>query len=141
MKQSITKIGVALVQLRASIGLYNKGDYISSITLGGVAEEILGQIAKNQTNRNSLIDEKYFFDQLAQYFKRPQPSIGRVQRRRNRIKNELKHNDSGENNNITHDFQSEAEDFIIGAINNYQLITGHLPTDRRIKNFWTHMQL
>jgi hypothetical protein len=44
--EKISKIDIALIQLRTAVQLYNKGNYISSITLAGASEEILGQIAK-----------------------------------------------------------------------------------------------
>jgi hypothetical protein len=46
MSHSISKIDIALIQLRTAVQLYNKGNYISSLTLAGASEEILGQIVK-----------------------------------------------------------------------------------------------
>ena len=42
----ITKLQVAAHQLNVAIRLFLEGDYLSSLTLAGAAEEILGKISK-----------------------------------------------------------------------------------------------
>ncbi|OUM00097.1 hypothetical protein [Variovorax sp. JS1663] len=42
----ITKLEVAVWQLDAAIKLFLEGDYLSSLTLAGAAEEILGSLCK-----------------------------------------------------------------------------------------------
>ena len=88
MKHSISKIDIALIQLRTAVQLYNKRDYVSSLTLAGASEEILGQIAKNKSGTNALIDDKVWTDQIADYFKKQKPSLGKVAFVRNKAKNE-----------------------------------------------------
>lgn len=132
----ITRIELATKQLRSAIQLLNRRDYISSLTLAGAAEEILGRIAEKRTGINALISEKLFYEQLSKLIKQASPSREKIIRLRNRVKNELKHNDSGEDDILDHDFQSEAEDLIIAAINNYTFIYGYPPNDRVIKKYW-----
>ncbi len=141
MKHSASKIDIALIQLRTAVQLYNKGNYISALTLAGAAEEILGQIAKIESGTNALIDDKVWTDQISDYFKKQRPPFEKVASVRNKVKNEIKHNDKGTNNNINHDFEFEAEHFILGAIRNYELIKGHMPYDRTIRKFWNWISL
>jgi hypothetical protein len=136
MERSTSKIDIALIQLRTAVQLYNKGNYISSLTLAGASEEILGQIAKKGSGTSALIDDKVWTDQIADYFEKQRPALKRIAFVRNKAKNEIKHNDSGNNDEIKHDFKFEAETFILGAIRNYELIVGSMPNDRIIKSFW-----
>jgi len=136
MTKSLSKIQIATIQLRTAVQLYNKQNYISAVTLAGAAEEILGQVAKTKSGTNALLADKVWIDQLADYLNKPRPTFGKVASTRNKIKNELKHNDSGQDAELDHDFQLEAETFILGAIRNYELIAGHMPKDRIVKAFW-----
>ncbi len=137
MEHTVSKVDVALVHLRTAIQLYNINNFISAITLAGAAEDILRNLAEKKSGRSSAIDEKIFVDQLASYLEKPKPSFEKVLRSRNRLKNELKHNDNGEDSLIREDFRFEAETFILGAIKNYALITGEEPKDRVIRR-WSH---
>jgi hypothetical protein len=141
MNYSTSKIDLALIQLRTAVQLYSKGNYISSLTLAGASEEVLGQIAKNKSGTNALIDDKAWTDQIADYFKKPRPPLNEVAKIRNKAKNEIKHNDNGVNYEIVHDFKFEAETFILGAIRNFELITGAMPNDRIIKSFWNWISM
>jgi hypothetical protein len=141
MKQPIPKIQIAIIQLRSAVQLYNKGDFISSLTLAGAAEEILGQIAEHRSGVNALIEDKIWTDQIADYFKKPRPSLSKVARSRNKGKNEIKHNNDRNDSAVQFDFRFEAETFILGAIRNYEIITGNMPKDRIIKAFWNWISL
>lgn len=44
--QSLTKLQVAVHQLGVAIRLFLEGDYLSSLTLAGAAEEILGKLCE-----------------------------------------------------------------------------------------------
>jgi hypothetical protein len=140
-KMQITKINIALIQLRTAVQLYNKNNFIAAITLAGAAEEILGQIASQKIGSNAALEDKTWTDQIADYFDKPRLSFGKVIKSRNKIKNKLKHNDSGENEAINHDFRFESETFILGAIRNYELLTGEMPKDRIIKSFWNWVSM
>jgi len=138
----MTKLDVAMNQLRTSVQLYNKGNYISSITLAGAAEEILGKMAAKTANRNALLDEKVFLDQVAEMFNKQKPILKKVIESRYRTKNELKHNDLGKDSVVRNvDFKFQAEELIIGAINNYMIIFDEEPRDRVIKSFWNWISL
>jgi len=138
----MTKSDIAMNQLRTSIQLYNKGNFISSITLAGAAEEILGKIAAKKANRNALLDEKVIIDQLAEMFNKQKPALKKVIESRYKTKNELKHNDLGKDSEVKNiDFRYQAEELIIGAINNYMIIFDKEPKDRVIKSFWEWISL
>jgi hypothetical protein len=141
MNHKVSKIDISLVQLRTAIQLYNKRNFISAITLAGASEEILGQIAKRSNGRNALIDDFEWTNQIADYLKKNRPPLRKTAAARNKLKNELKHNDSGHNKDTESDFQFEAETFIIAAITNYEIIAGHLPKDRIIRAFWNWISM
>ena len=141
MKHSASKIDIALIQLRTAVQLYNKGNYISALTLAGASEEILGQIAKSKSGTNALNDDKVWTDQIADYFKKQRPALKKIANVRNRVKNEVKHNDTGNNDEIKHDFKFEAETFILAAKRNYELTIGSMPNDKIIKSFWNWISL
>ena len=136
MSSPITIVDIALIQLRTAVQSYNKNNYISAITLAGAADEILGQIARKESDTDAALDEKVWLDQITDYFYKPRLPLNKILKSRNKVKNQLKHNDSGINIEIKHDFKFEAETFILGAIRNYELITGHMPKDRTIISFW-----
>lgn len=50
----ITKLEVASRQLNVSVRLFLEGDYLSSLTLAGAAEEILGVLSKRAGNTNAV---------------------------------------------------------------------------------------
>ncbi|HCT22904.1 MAG TPA: hypothetical protein DIW54_06040 [Chitinophagaceae bacterium] len=141
MGKFVSKIDIALVQLRTAIQLYNKGNFICSLTLAGAAEEVLGQIAKKHAGQNALIDQKVWADQVADSFKKARPSLSKVSVFRNKVKNEVKHNNSGYDSVEEYDFKFEAEEFILALIRNYELINGHMPNDRIVKAFWKWMSM
>ena len=97
MKHTVSKIDIALIQLRTAVQMYNKKNFIASITLAAAAEELTGTIAAKSSGTNAAIEEKIFVDQLGDLLNRPRPSFNKVNKARNKLKNELKHNDIGEN--------------------------------------------
>jgi len=129
------KKDIALVQLRTSVQLFNKSDFICSATLAGAAEEILGKIAKKRSGTNALEGDEYYFKQLAEMHGKPPPNRKQVIEKFNRFKNQLKHNDSGENEYISADYEFEAQDLIDRAIRNYLLAYGEFPKDRVVRNY------
>ena len=141
MRNIVSKTDIALIQLRTAVQLYNRGNFICSLTLAGAAEEVLGQIAKRETGQNALIDQKVWLDQIADYFKKSRPSLNKVSVARNKVKNEAKHNNSGFDSTLELDFKFDAEEFIIASIRNYELIKGHMPKDRIIRSFWKSISM
>lgn len=131
----IEKKDIALIQLRKAIQLFNKNELISAITLAGAAEEILGKIAQKRKGYTALDYHETYLSQLAQTFKKSPPKKKDIIENFNRVRNELKHNDRGENVYITADFKFETQELIDRAIRNYLLSYDEFPRDRVIKNY------
>ncbi len=55
----------------------------------------------------------------------------------NRVRNECKHNDAGENDYVQADFQVEAQCLIDRAISNWLIAYGGFPKDRVIARYDT----
>ena len=133
MPLKITKISkkeIALIQLKAAARHYNKQDYVSCITLAGAAEEILGGIAKKRSDFNQLDDYIDYTKSIFRYFKKDIPKIKSLIRNRNITKNELKHNDIGENFIIEADLENEAVTFFVAALKNYFNAFKEWPNDK-----------
>jgi len=135
------KRDIALKQLRASAKLYHSGDYISSITLAGAAEEILGSISKIRTNINELKKEVDYLKTVYDYFSSQKPNDKNLISKINRVKNELKHNDSGVNNWVEADFENEAVLLFVKAVKNYFSAYDEMPKDKIIRNLFNHLTL
>jgi hypothetical protein len=58
-KKTISKKNIAIIQLRDAIRLYYDKSYISSITLGAAAEEILGKLSDEKYSRQLGRPVKY----------------------------------------------------------------------------------
>lgn len=135
------KKDIALKQLRAAAKLYKEGDYISSITLAGAAEEILGRIAEKRTGSKSLENEILYLNGLGEFLGK-----GKIEKKKiinviNKTKNELKHNDSGVNNWVDADFENEAVLLFVKAVKNYLNAYNEMPKDRVIVNLFEHLTL
>jgi len=144
------KKDIALKQLRRAVKVYKEKDYVCAITLAGAAEEILGKIALKRTGSNELerqaIWEKDVNNYLAEEhtLKRPLPDEKEIKKSINRIRNELKHNDTGENvwlNEHKERWEYEASGHIIRAVKNYFNAYNEMPKDRIIMNvfYWLTM--
>jgi hypothetical protein len=135
------KRDLAMRQLRRAVQLFNQGDFICAATLAGAAEEILGRIAQKRTGTVALDGHAHFWSQLAGIVGKAPPDRKRVIEVHNRLRNQLKHNDGGDNEWVTADFEFEAQDLIDRAIRNYWLAYDTLPVDRVINHYvnfhWT----
>jgi hypothetical protein len=119
--QRVTKRRIALIQLWRSIDLLeNHGDPVCALTLAGSAEEILGKMAAKKGHSTALEDDTIWWGQMADFLKRPRPSQEKVRKALNRIRSELKHNESGRNVQIQAKFVFEAEEMILRALRNYE---------------------
>jgi len=140
-KVRISKAKIAMLQLRSAIQLFNKREYVSSITLAGAADEILSQLAFKNRGHNTLGGEKYFWDSFASMYNKPQPSKDKIRRLNNRIKNNLKHHDANADLHVEADFEFEAQSLIDSAIRNYWIAFDSAPKDRIVTNYvnwqWT----
>lgn len=135
------KKDIALEQLKAAARHYNKGNYICSITLSGAAEEILGRIAKKRTKTNQLEGEVIYLRSVYDYFSGQKPSDKELIQKINKVKNELKHNDSGDNEFVETDFENEAALLFVKAVKNYFDSYKEFPNDRIVKNLFEHLTL
>jgi hypothetical protein len=129
------KRDIALRQLRRAVQLFNKGDFVCATTLAGAAEEVLGHIARKRTGTNALSDLVHFWSQVTDIFGKTPPDRKKVMEAHNRLRNQLKHNNSGDNEWLNADFKFEAQDLIDRAIRNYWLAYETPPTDRIISHY------
>ena len=139
---------IALRQIKASARHYNKRDFVCSITLSGAAEEILGRIAKKRTKTNALEQDILFTKDLNDFLSgrldlnsKSKPSDKEIISQINRVKNELKHNDSGENIWIKADFEYEATMLFVKAVKNYFSCYNELPNDKIVKELFDNITL
>lgn len=131
----IEKSKIAVVQLRRAIQLYNAGDFISSLTLAGAANEIFAQFATHRQGYNTLDGDKSFWDSFAQMTGKNKPSKDKIKHVNNRIKNALKHHDKFEDEIIKADFEFEAQSHIDYAIRNYWIAFDKPLKDRIVNNY------
>lgn len=135
----IEKSKIAVIQLRRAIQLFNSGDFVSSVTLAGASNEILGQLATFRKGYNALDGDKWFWDGVADLFGKNRPLKGKIIQLNNRIKNSLKHHDVPDDTMIKADFEFEAQCQIDAAIRNYW-ITFDVPLNDRIVNKYVRWQ-
>ncbi len=137
----INKSRIAIIQLRRAIQLYNKRDFICAITLAGAADDILGDFALHRQGYNTLDNDKWFWDEIAQDFNKDKPSKGKIKKVNNKVKNHLKHHDNSDDIIVSADFEFEAQCKIDSAIKNYWIAFDTFSRDRIIKNYvnqnWT----
>jgi hypothetical protein len=129
------KRDIALRQLRRAVQLFNQRDFVCATTLAGAAEEVFGRIAQKRTGTTALDGHAHFWSQLAGIVGKTPPDRKKVAEAHNRLRNQLKHNDSGDNEWVTADFELEAQDLIGRAIGNYCLAYGIPPGDRIINYY------
>lgn len=132
MSLNITKISkkeIALIQIKSAARHYNKQNYVSCITLAG-AEEILGKIAKKRNGFNQLENDIKYTQSIFHFLSNDIPKTKSIIDNRNVIKNELKHNDIGENLIIEADLENEATSFFVAAMKNYFDAFEEWPDDR-----------
>lgn len=135
------KRDISVKQIKAAARHYNKGDYICCITLSGAAEEILGKIATKRTQINHFKNDIEFEKSIYEFFTGKTFSDKEIIKRLNRIKNELKHNDSGQNEWVEGDFENEAARLFVKAVKNYFDCYKEFPNDRIVKSLFEHLTL
>jgi hypothetical protein len=118
MTIKISKLSLALVQLQTAIDLFlNDRNYICALTLAGAAEEILGKLAEQVENTNAC-KELYSTVKSTLKLNIPPKKIGW---HLNYYRNELKHFDIEENENLEIDIEAEAAHFILRALVNIEM--------------------
>jgi alpha-amylase/alpha-mannosidase (GH57 family) len=135
------KKDIALQQLIDSANLYQKGRYCSALTLAGAAEEILGKIAKKRTGKNQIEDEIEYLKSIYQCFNKPVPTKRELINRINNAKNELKHNDVGENLWVDSDFENECVLLFVKAVKNYFDAYKEMPKSKIVMRLFEHLCL
>jgi len=133
------KRDIAIAQLKASARHYNKEDYVCSITLSGASEEILGRIAKKRTGTYQLEGDIIYLRSVYDYFSGQEPTNKELIEKINWVKNELKHNDDGENEWVEADFENEAALLFVKAVKNYFDCYKNFPNDVVIKRLFEHL--
>lgn len=135
--QELNKDEIALMQLVDSIQLFNHERYISAITLGGAAEELLGALLKQFGNENNInIPTKAELDNSLFELTTEIHGIKNYISYRNNTRNEIKHHGDERNKDIVKgNFKQQALNYISGAIINYKLKHNQLPTDVIISGF------
>lgn len=135
------KKDIAVIQLKAAARHYKKGDYICSITLSGAAEEILGQLAKKRKKTNELEKEVIYLRSFYDYFSIQKPNNKDLKLKINKVKNNLKHNNSGENEWVNADFEYEAAILFVRAFKNYFNSYNEFPKDKIVNALFDHLTL
>jgi hypothetical protein len=135
------KKDIALQQLVDSAKLYEKGHYVSALTLAGAAEEILGKIAKKRVGANQLENEIEYLKSVYQYFNRPCPPKKVLIEKINETKNELKHNDAGENLWVNGDFENEYVLLFVKAVKNYFDAYREMPKNKNVMSLFERLTL
>lgn len=118
----IKKIEIAIVQLETSISLFEQKNYISSLTLAGAAEEILGALLK-QCGKSDIVTE------LEEVLKKGLKSEDTKKNIRyeylNKARNQTKHANRADENIVNIDYENEATCLISRAIVNLNKLTGY----------------
>ncbi|MPM87555.1 hypothetical protein SDC9_134655 [bioreactor metagenome] len=114
---------IAEHQLLASLKLWHDGDYLSSLTLAGAAEEILGKRLRILGIESSFEQIQREVVDMAQQHWSADPSMSKeIGILLNQTRNELKHY-AGEAS-LSFDLRADAEEMLERAISNYQRLTG-----------------
>ena len=141
MKKDLAKKEIAVAQLRRAIQLYEMNDFVCALTLAGAAEEILGKIALHSADTNALQQDVSFVSDLvddaaSRGLVAEAASPAKLISRRNRARNEAKHEDQGNPERIVPcDFQVAAEEMIDRALRNWSIAFGSDPSDRVITRY------
>jgi hypothetical protein len=135
------KKDIAIQQLSDAAKLYEKGRYVSALTLAGASEEILGKIAKKRIGSNQLQHEIEYLKTVYKHFNRSLPSKEDIIKQINKIKNEVKHNDTGENLWVEADFENEFVLIFMRAVKNYFDAYKEIPKDKKIMNLFVDLAL
>ncbi len=86
-------------------------------------------------------DEIQYLKNIYKDFNKQIPNDKELIFRINKTKNDLKHNDSGENQWISNDYENEAALLFVKAVKNYFACYEALPKDRIIKNLFLQLTL
>ena len=125
---AISAEDIAEHQLIAAIKLWRENDYLSSLTLAGAAEEILGKRLRKIGRSPSFDQLRDLIVAVAKSEGETDPGIEKtVGDLLNSTRNELKHYAGDES--LEFDLRSDCLEMLERAIANYQALTGMLLPD------------
>ncbi|WP_130536323.1 hypothetical protein [Thiomicrorhabdus indica] len=125
---------IAEKQLLTALELYQKGDFLCTITLAGAAEEILGKRLRKLNIEPSFERIKNSIMEVARKFGEKDPSADKVLGDLlNLTRNELKHYSGDEV--LEFDLAEDSYEMLERAITNYILLTGTV--HEAMFGFWT----
>jgi hypothetical protein len=140
-RQRLTKRRIALIQMEQSVNLLEAGDYVSSLTLAGAADEILGRIVARKGKVPRVKRDTAYLGSVYEYFGKPRPTEKELTAIENRIRNELKHQDDGRNIRVEADFQFEAEGMLLRCMFNHFDAFGCFPKSKRLRLWFDALTL
>ncbi|MGE8431212.1 hypothetical protein [Chryseobacterium joostei] len=135
------KKSIALCQIISGARLFNEKDYISCITLCGAAEEVLGKISQKENGINQYDYRLYGLENLYRFLGAEIPNKQELNKTVNLSKNELKHNDKGENTIINCDFENEAAILFIDSVKNYYNCFNEYPNNNTVISLFEYLTL
>ena len=125
---AISAEDIAEHQLIAAIKLWREGDYLSSLTLAGAAEEILGKRVRKIGKEPSFDQLRDLIVAVANSEGETDPNIGKtIGDLLNCTRNELKHYSGDET--LEFDLRSDCLEMLERAIVNHEALTGTLLAD------------
>lgn len=140
---TVTKRKIAVTQFRRAILLYQEGDFISSLTIAGAAEEILGKMAARRGHPTAMDDflkrdKKIWKWAVAKEPLLTEPADAELSSGLNRVRNQAKHNDSGRDKRVKAIYEYEAEEMLTRCMLNYLKLYGKPPRDKVISEWWDY---
>jgi hypothetical protein len=119
-----SKREIAETQLRLAIQLYiSEQDYLSSTTLAGASEEILGKMVRLRNEKSSLdLGYENFSRVHRNIWEEEAPKLKYYADIKNAPRNQLKHLDGCKD--VTIDQERVSEQMIVRALKNYHLLYG-----------------
>ena len=129
----IAKLEIASIQLHQALLLFCEGDFVSSITLAGATDEILGNLLKEHRVENPLLGSLNALEEEVNYIKARLNTWGAPMPRKKIIKmlnyprDQLKHFGAGPSNAVTLDLPNDATALIDRAVRNYLRLGGSWP--------------
>ena len=123
------KVEIAIEQLETALKLFLSGQsYVSALTLGGVAEEILGMALKLEGIENSLQElYKNYHQPGLEWINPPKKWKDFATDGKNKVRNAVKHLSGKDDLTFEADIQDEAVWMLGRAIDNYKRL-GFEPT-------------
>jgi len=120
--QTISQIDVCRIQIEESIAMYSDDKFISSITLSGAAEEILGKLVESNGELKMYDAIKGIINASSSQLHDVEYSKNEFNSLANGTRNSLKH--YAASGNIHADFKQEAVNMLHRSIYNFESASG-----------------